>query len=218
MSRDEEDKYLLDCVLEAQKHPPASPERRKALDRFVLALTNSQRLYRPSMGRIPSQCQGGYQDICNDAQQSLMLYVCKNIDKYDSTKASVMGWLNMLMDRRFIVEGIKQFQDGRERRLGKRRLSDLDQAEVEIPAPQDENPEYAEFRRFVNEDPKGLLQSKKLRDRPDITFQTLLQWRLEDRTWDDIATEFGLSLQTLHSFFRRSLKSLSPDLREQLSF
>ena len=219
MSREEQDRLLKQYAQEARSHPQGSLARRRALERLARIVLNSKRLYRPCVSRLPPQCQGAYREIYSDAQQALMLYVCQNIDHYDPGKASVMGWINMLMDRRFINIGIQQFQDGRERRLGKRRrLQDLMRAEEEIPAPENENPDYAELRQFILEDPKRLLQTKKLRNRPDITFQMLLLRKLEDQTWDDMANEFGISLQTLHSFFRRSLKSLSPELREHLAF
>lgn len=218
MSREEQDQQLLEAVRLAQNSPSGSLDRRRALDKFVRIVMMSKRLYRPPISRLPPQCQGAYQEICNDAQQALMLYVCQHIDRYDVTKASVMGWLNMLMDRRFVIVGIKQFQDGRERRLGKRRrLRDLMRAEEDIPAPEPESANYADLRQLITEDPEGLLQSKHLRERPEITLQLLLLRRLDDQTWDDMATEFGISLQTLHSFFQRGLKSLSPKLQAYLS-
>ncbi len=218
MSKEEQDRQLQKYALEAQAHPQGSLDRRRALDKLVRIVLGSKRLYRPPISRLPPQCQGAYQEIYRDAQQALMLYVCQNIDRYDPQKASVMGWLNMLMDRRFVIIGIQQFQDGRERRLGnRRRLQDLMRAEEDIPTPVNENPEHAELWNFVTEDPEGLLQSKSLRNRPEITLQVLLLRKLEDHTWDDIANEFGISLQTLHSFFRRALKNLSPELQIYLA-
>lgn len=218
MTKEEQNLSLKHYAQEAQRHPQGSPARRRALAQLVRIVLTSRRLYRPPVSRLPPQCQGAYREIYNDAQQALMLYVCQNIDRYDPTKASVIGWINMLMDRRFITVGIQQFQDGRERRLGKRRrLQDLMRAEEDIPAPEQDNPGHAELRQFILEDPKQLLQAKTLRNRPDITLQMLLLRKLDEQTWDEMANEFGISLQTLHSFFRRSLKSLSPELRKHLA-
>ena len=219
MCKAEQDKQLAKYACEAQKHPLGSLDRRLVLDKLIRIVMNSGRLYRPPKSRLPPQCQGAYREICDDALQALMLWVCQNIDRYDPDQASFIGWLNMLMDRRFVNIGIRQFQDGRERRLGnRRRLQDLTRAEEDIPAPEPRTSDYTELRLFILEDPKRILQAKTLRDRPDITFQILLLRRLEDQTWDDMAKEFGISLPTLHAFFRRSLKSLSSDLREYLAF
>lgn len=216
MSHQEQDQKLRKYVLDAQMHPQGSPARRRALNKLLTIIFASKRLRCPA-GRLPPQCQGAAQEICNDAQQALMLFICQNIDRYDPSKASVIGWLNMLMDRRFIFVGIRQFQDSRERRLGKRRrLQDLMRAEEDIPAPETENPDHAELRRYITEDPEGLLQNKALQNRPEITLQLLLLQRLEDKTWDDIATKFGVSLPTLHSFFSRALKRLSPTIQAYL--
>lgn len=209
MNQHEEDQRLKQLVLEAQQHPPNSVARRRALDKVIRIVMSSTRLYRPPVERIPPQCRGAYAEILKDAKQETMLYCCQNIERYDPDRASVIGWINMLLDRRFVVVGIRQFQDGREQRLGKRRrLQDLLHAEEDIPAPVNENPNYEVLRQFVIDDPEGLLQDKHIRGRADITFRFLLLQKLEDRTWDDIAQGFGIPLPTLHSFFRRSLRSL----------
>jgi|GEM_PF-2032703 len=215
MTREEQDQQLQQWVEEAQRHPPGSPARRRSLSQAIRIVLASKYLYRPPVIRLPLQCRGAYPDIYRDAQQSLILYVCQNIERYDPDKASFLSWINMLMDRRFIWVGVQQFQDKREQRLGKRRsLQELSQMGEDIPAPKHKDANHAEFRRLIIEDPTGLLKSQKLKKRPEITLQLLLMQRLEDKTWDEIAAEFDISLQTLHSFFRRSLKKLSPELRQ----
>lgn len=215
----EEEQYLKEKILEAQNHSPGTIAHRQVLDNIARTILKSKRLYRPPMGRLPPQCRGAYAEIYNTAKQELMVWVCQNLDKYDPSKASVMGWINMLLDRRFINVGIKQWQDGREKRLGKRlNLQDLIKAEEGIPSPEKETTNLDILRQFIIDDPEGLLQSRHIQKRPDVTFQLLLLYKLDDRTFKSISQELGIPIPTLNSFYRRSLNDLLPYFQKHLRY
>ena len=215
----EEDKYLQEKILEAQNNPPGTIAHRQALANIAQTILKSRRLYRPPMERLPPQCRGAYAEIYNDAKQALMLYVCQNIGQYDANRASVMGWINMLLDRRFIKVGITQFQDGREQRLGKRfSTQELINTEEGLPTPEKENSDHEMLRQFIIDDPEELLQSKHIKEHPDVTFQLLLLYRLDDMTFKSISYELGIPIPTLHSFFRRSRRDLLPYFQKYLKY
>ncbi len=124
--RNRQDEKMQHYAELAQGHPPQSRERQLALTKLVGAIAASGKLSRPRKGEFIAV----YEEIYAEALSLLWLFVCENIDRYDSGRGSVMTWVNYLLDKRFIIEGIKTV-------VGKKGDRPLSSSEVElIPQPE----------------------------------------------------------------------------------
>lgn len=188
----------------AQQHDPTSQAHRAALRQIVDDIYRSKRLCRPQKGSF----SGAYEDIYAVAIQELFYYICKNIHKYNPDRGEVMTWVNMLLTRRFFKEAIPKV-------LGKPNSQQMTLADLDNLAVPTEPASLIEcIKEAVENDPEGLFQSVHIRQHPEATFQALFLRRLSDQRWQDIATEFGLSISTVQMFFSRRLQEFSPKLRE----
>lgn len=207
MSSDQPDdlnQQLQALALVAQQHPPLSRERQSALRQLVNGILKSGRLCRPQRGRF----LGTYEDIYAEAQQELLLYICKNIDKYSPERAPFMTWVNMLMERRFFREAIPRV-------LGPPAMNRVTLADLEnVVVPEEATTLLDCVREVVEADREDLFKSAHIRGRPEVTFQALFQRRLSGQRWQDIATEFGISTSTAETFFSRKLQKFSPNIRK----
>jgi DNA-directed RNA polymerase specialized sigma24 family protein len=194
---DDLDRLLRELALEAQKHSPQSPQRQVALNRLWQLIWKSNRLGHPQQGRWTSSI---YEDLYNEAIARTCLEICQKIDRYDS-KYPVMLWVNSCLKFNF-KQVVKECYEHTF-------LPSLDDLDLDIPV--DEIPSEAQvFRKFLEEDPEGLLKSEQLREQPNVTFQFLAIARhVEDRNWKDISDELEISIQTLCSFFNRCLGKLT---------
>ncbi|NJM97139.1 MAG: sigma-70 family RNA polymerase sigma factor [Phormidesmis sp. RL_2_1] len=194
-------------ALTAQNHPPLSKAHQAALRQLVSAILNSGRLCRPQKGLF----SGAYEDIYAEAQQDLLLYICKNINQYSPERATVMTWVNMLLAKRFFREAIPKV-------LGPPNVRRIALADLESVAEPEEPTTLLDcIREVVAADPENLFKSIHIREHPEATFQALFQRRLSNQQWHDIATEFGISLSTAQTFFSRCLQRFLPYLREHCS-
>lgn len=198
------EKFLQDLVVAAQTHPRPSRERQMALGQLVNSLTLSKRLCRPQSGKFPASVYG---EIYAEALQDLFLFVCQNIEKYDSSRGSVLAWINMLLERRFFNQAIPKVLDNTE--VTNWTLADLDKF-----VPPSQFPSLIEqLEALIDADPGDRFRLAHIRDCPEANFKRLMQLRLRGSSWEDIAKEFGLSISTLSSFFYRSINRFSAQLR-----
>ncbi|MGA7934299.1 MAG: hypothetical protein WCA35_12190, partial [Kovacikia sp.] len=73
------------------------------------------------------------------------------------------------------------------------------------------------LEQYIVDDPDQLLQQRRMRDRPDITLQMILQELfIHDRQWKEISTIYQVGIPTLSNFYQRSLKSLAPKIRKAI--
>lgn len=199
---DELNRQLQILALRAQHYPLLSQERQSALRQIVTGIMRSGRLCRPQKGKF----LGTYEDIYAEALQELLLYICKNIDKYDPERAKVMTWVNMLLERRFFKEAIPKVLDS------PNRVNMPDPGD--IPAPQKTTALVDILKELVETDPENLFKSAHIKNHPDATFQAFLLRRLAEQSWDAIATEFGISVSTASNFYYRCLTKFLPKLKE----
>ncbi len=89
---DEIDQCLKQLAMEAQRHPPKSRQRQRALAKLVSAIERSGKLAHP----YPSYFRGSYKEIYAEAQQRLFCHICEKIDDYDSQR-EVLQWANFLL-------------------------------------------------------------------------------------------------------------------------
>ena len=199
----EGDEQLLELAIAAQQHPPHSLGRQRALRQLVNSILRSGRLCHPQRGKFA----GVYEEIYDEALQELLLYVCENIERFDSNRASVMTWVNMLLERRFFREAIPKILD----RPGFQRmnLSDLDN----LASPQESECLTETLTKCIETDPDNILKKEHIANHPEANFQILAQRRIAGKSWKDIAAELDLKVATVSSFYSRCLTKLSPKLK-----
>lgn len=201
---EDRDRFLQELALAAQQQPPQTDRRRVALNRLWQGILQSNRLGHPQQGRWSATL---YPELYNEAVSRTCLEICRKIDRYNP-QHPVMAWVNFYLNIHF-----KKVAEEYYKHSSLPSLDDLD-----LPIAADETPSDASsLRKFLEEDPEGLLDAERLQKRPDITFQFLaLAKYVEDRTWESIANELDISVQTLSSFVDRRLQKLMPYFRKHL--
>jgi DNA-directed RNA polymerase specialized sigma24 family protein len=199
---DDWDQILQQLVFEAQRLEKS--QRQLVLNQLIGGIRKSNRLGHPQKGVWSPSL---YEDFRNEALQRTLLEICQKINRYNP-EHPVMAWVNFCLNIHFmrVVEEYYKHSS----------LPSLDDLEKDIPV--DEAPSEAQLlREFLHEDPEGLLKAARLRERPEITFQFLaLAKYVEDQTWEAIADDLGIPLQTLCSFFNRRLQKLMPYFHKHL--
>ena len=201
------DAQLKDLVLLARRHPQKTKERRIALTRLINAIWQSGRLCRPYSG----QFQLLYQDIYDEAVQSLLFYICQddNINKYDPERAEVMTWVNMLLTKRFFPEAIPKT-------IGKENEITLEKSHIENISSSENISLYEQVIQYIEEDPEEIFMNEHIKGHPEANFQAIVIKRYYGVSWKNISTEWGIGISSLHTFFQRSVKRFAPILREYL--
>ncbi|MBP0021648.1 MAG: sigma-70 family RNA polymerase sigma factor [Cyanobacteria bacterium SBLK] len=209
------DDRLKRLALQAQNHPPKSPQRQKTVDRLLREIQASGCLCRPS---VPGHLRGAYEEIYAIAVQNIFRYLYENIDRYDPEK-EVLQWANFLLRKRFpdaIREITKLYRGVRPTQLQRLTLEDWDR----IILPESENvtsPEIQEICQYLQEDPENIFRSTCIGKNPAASFQYIALQVLAGRSWREISTELGLKIPTLSGFYQRSLKKFAPKFKEYLS-
>ena len=200
------ERQMQQLAIEAQKHPVLSPQRQLALNKLVREVMRSDCLSRPQSNLWPPDM---YEDLHNEALQRTLVEICQKIDNYNHDYP-VMAWVNYLLKYRF-MNVVRDRQNRKTINLPSIEKLDL------ITSDSQKRDDIRMLRDFLQEDPEKLLQSESIRGRPDVTFQRLAWKRfVEDKTWEVLAAEFGISLQTLCSFFNRKLRQLMPYFQKYL--
>jgi hypothetical protein len=212
------DQRLQQQAKETQQCPPQSSDRQLALNRLVNEILKSGRLGRPQRQLWSPSL---YEDLYNEALQKTLLEICQKIDSYNPDHP-VLAWVNFRLNFQFIAvvneyrkQGITQIpkSDKTEQIAHLPSLDDLDN----LVSVEDTVSVAQLLQQFLEDDPENLLRKQRLRERPEVTFQSLAWARfIEGRTWLEIATSLGVSDQTLCSFFNRQLKELMPYFRKYL--
>ncbi len=193
---------LRQLVTEACMHLPGSSERQKNLTQIVCLTSN--KLWKENTPYF------------EDALQQTWMYFCRNIcerntgEPYDLTRGSVTTWLNAYLKRRLQDFYIDTQKQQAKTVSGQVRLSSsgeiyrtIDWAET-VEAKPDVPLLIEEVRRWIQTDLNKELCRTHIEGRPDINCQVLLLRRLPPETsWKTLAVEFGLSISTLSSFYRR---------------
>ena len=217
MKADDCDIHLRELALAARHHPPDSRDRRLALSDLVAAVWASGRLACPQKGAWPPAL---YDDLHREALQRTLLEVCQKIDRYDPTRP-VLAWVNFRLHKQFIdtvrefyKQGLTAAPKGVPFAVGPLpTLDTLDRALATDPEPD----ERQLLRQFLTDDPEGRLRAEHIRNRPDAHFQAIALARsVEHKSWEEIAAQFGISVQTLCSFFNRRLQKLRPHFQKYL--
>lgn len=198
------DQQLEALARTAQNHPPLSKAHQAALRQLVSIILKSGRLCRPQRGSF----SGAYEDIYAEAQQDLLLHICRNINKYEPARGTVMTWVNMLLTRRFFKDAIPKV-------LGPPNIRRIALADLEnLAEPEKSATLLDRVKEVAADDPEGLFKSVHIRDYPEATFQAIFQRRLSNQRWQDIANEFSISPTAAQTFFSRKLPTFLPHIRK----
>ncbi len=194
---------LLQLATTVQQYPPLTQARKLALTKLINTIVCSGKLCHPQSGQFPASL---YEEIYNEALQELLLYICQNIHKYDATRASVITWVNFLLERRFFPEAIPKILN----RQGITQLPDQD-----ILASPEETLSLTEIvREFIVSDPDNVFKKKHIENCPQANFQTLALRRLSGKSWKEISAEFEIKLQTVSGFYYRCVTEFAPRLKK----
>jgi hypothetical protein len=206
-ARNQLDEQLKDLALVAQRQPQGTKERRIALTHLINAIWQSGRLCHPYRG----QFQGAYEDIYDEAVQSLFFYICQNdnIRNYDLERASVMAWVNMLLERRFFPESIPKI-------IGKKNEIHLGKIELETLETSESLSLFEEIRQFIEDDPEGIFINEHIREHSEANFQSIAIRRYSGLSWKEISADWGIEIKTLNTFYYRCLKKFVHKFHEYL--
>lgn len=214
MNLDEQLKHL---AVEAQQHPPNTPQRQRSLARLVSEIYRSRRLVRPYQGQFP----GVYEEIYAEAQQRLFLHLCEKIDQYNSA-LEVMQWANFLMKRRFFIEASRDLMPavpkGVERSQLKR--ATLETLEKQNPVELRSHASISlseEVIQYIQEDHDRVFQLTHIEQKPAANFQYIALRFLGGYSWKEISEELDVKVVTLSSFYLRCLTKFAPKFKEYLS-
>jgi hypothetical protein len=202
--KDALDEQLKQLAISAQRHPPLTRERQVALTKLVQAILQSGRLSRPYRGQFSHR----YEEIYEEAQQELLVYICQHIDKYNSDLGPVMRWCNVLLERRFFKEAIPKVMD----KQGMQRITLPDLDNLPIP---EEPPVLTELlKECIESDSENLFKTEHIENHPAANFQALAIQRILGKSWKEIAVEFDTKIPTVSGFYYRCLNKFSEKLKE----
>ncbi|MDI9641785.1 sigma-70 family RNA polymerase sigma factor [Geitlerinema splendidum] len=203
------DEKLQQLAIEAQNHPPGTRQRQIALTKLVSTLQKSGQLCRPQLGRFPKEV---YDDLYNETQQRVLLFVFQNINNYDPQRGKLIKWVNFMMDKRFIdvlrERSHKKIQympniDELDRLCERNSLSIVKEVAQEI-------------REYLQNDPEGKFSQVHISKNPRANFRAIALRYLEGRSWQEISNELNVGVSTLSSFYQRKLEKFAEHFREYL--
>ena len=139
----------------------------------------------------------------------------KNLDRYDPAKASVMTWINGILNYRF--------QDALRKYRSRYDSISLDNpgemASAAIAQLSEPEPETmgSKLRRFIETDPDGHLAVTHLRNNPSASLQKILLMRLDGFKWQEIADRLNVaSHATINNFHDNQSRKLKDYFRKYL--
>ncbi|MEM7579198.1 MAG: sigma-70 family RNA polymerase sigma factor [Cyanobacteria bacterium P01_A01_bin.80] len=192
-----------DLVEKARRHAPESHQRQRLLTQIIRLIS----------GKLWWENTPYYQD----ALQQTWLYFCRNLCEattaqaaYDSTKGSVVTWLNAYLKRRLqdayincsreaaIKVSTTTYQSA-SGEFG----STIDPVDNLVANP-DFPPILEQVKYWVETDSTKELQSTHIKGNPKVNCQTLILKRLLlEVSWKDMSAEFGIPVSSLSSFYQR---------------
>jgi DNA-directed RNA polymerase specialized sigma24 family protein len=200
---------LQDLALEAQKHQLGTQERQLALTKLISKIYRSGELPRPYLGEISPSL---YEEIYQEAMQNTLLWICKNIEKYNPQRGTVIGWISFFLHKR-CIDVIKEHTQ--QKVISFERVCSLSSIESDIVS-EKENSSIQQIQKFIEEDPENLFQQEHIRNRPEVNFRNVALAYLAGKSWSEISVIFNVSIPTLCSFYQRTLKKFTPRFREYL--
>jgi DNA-directed RNA polymerase specialized sigma24 family protein len=212
------DPELKQLAIAAQRQPPHSRLRQRALAQLIEAIQRSGKLVQPRR----SQFQGFYDEIYAEAIQRLFSHLCEKIDTYQPQRGEVLQWLNFLLDRQFFIEASRDVLPTLPKGVDPRNFTRLTLEDLDRSNPSEVNPQLVplpsqQVWQCLQEDPEGAFSATHIDRYPAANFQFLALQRLGGYSWQELATELGIGVPTLSSFYQRCLTKFGPQLKAYLS-
>ncbi|BAY26642.1 hypothetical protein NIES2100_64580 [Calothrix sp. NIES-2100] len=206
------EQQLQELALQAQQQALETTTRRITLSKLIDGIYRSGKLSRPYKSQFP----GVYEQIYQEALQDLFLYICKNIDKYDSQRASFMTWVNMLLSQRFFKEAIpKIIGKVNEIPVENSVLENLEDLAFDNTESEDNYiSAFQKIKRYIEIDPKGIFKQTYIKKYPQANFQEIAIKRWLGISWKDISQELNIPVATLSNFYQRNLEKFRDDLKD----
>lgn len=202
-------RHIHHLVLEARNHPPGSRDRNRCLNHIIREVT-------PKLWRFHTPYYA-------DALQQTWVYFTKHVcTDYDPNRASMVTWLNTYLRFRHQDLVTKARNQQQQEFSLDTTFQDDDRFSTsvafDIPARNYGSLSLLdEVLEWVKTDASGQLKQIHLNGHPEINGQTLIMHRLPPETpWKTMATEFGVSISTLSSFYTRKCLPLLRQLAETL--
>lgn len=181
---DELNERLKQLAIVAQKHPLLSVERQLALTKLVEKVLHSGKFRYPYKGQY-------YEDVYDDAQQNLLLYICQEIEKYNPERGTVIAWVNILLFTRFFREAIAKVRDQHVMQLPT--IFDLNN--LILP---EQMPLLSErIREFMEENSEDIFEKEYIENNLEANFQVLMKQILSEKSWQEISDKLEIKVSTL---------------------
>lgn len=207
---------LQQLALAAQRYPPRSPERRRQLHRLFLEIQQCRRLahYR---SLCPPQLQGCYQEIYEDAVQTLFRFMTENIDRYEAEKGDLLQWANGHLRYRFL-DTVRTYQSSDRRTPPDIRIISLDELET-MPETQSSKSAFLseQIIQIIEEDPEGLFAATYTCGNSQANFQWIALKRSGGYGWKEISQELGVEISALSNFYQRCLGKFKITIQKYLA-
>ncbi|MBW4598385.1 MAG: sigma-70 family RNA polymerase sigma factor [Calothrix sp. FI2-JRJ7] len=205
------EQQLQELALQAQQYPLGTTARRIIVSKLTDGIYQSGKLCYPYKGQFGAV----YKQIYQEAVQDLFLYICKNIDKYDSERGSFMTWVNMLLSKRFFKEAIgKVIGSDNEIQVESSFLENLEDLTVEDEEENDYVSAFHKIRRYIKTDPKGVFRQTCIKKYPKVNFREIAIKRWSGISWKDISDELNIPVATLSNFYQRSIEKFRDEFKD----
>ncbi|MEB3295869.1 MAG: hypothetical protein VKJ24_22175 [Synechococcales bacterium] len=189
------DRHLAELVTVALAHPIGSLERQRTLTQLIAHMQQSGKIWQGSGARSEDYAE---------ALQQTWLFLCRNLERYDSSKASLMTWFNNHLKYRLLDQS-RQTQQTQQETLQARRTKTGEWCD-----PLDALPAQATMPLLLEEIEQWLTQDSKslrlihLRDRSEVHCQMLIRCRLPPETpWEQLSQRWNVPISTLSNFYQR---------------
>ena len=199
MHTDTLNEQLNQLIKEARMYLPRSIERQQLLNKIVGKMQQSNQIWRG---------WGLVEELYEDALQQTWLWFSRNFCNYDLQRGRIMTWFNTYL--KFRIRDLRVEAAEAKKKHDFTQLYDDDEVSnrlENIAAPLGNSDPLGILKETWKwlEQNKGDLSRIHVRDRKDINAYNLILRRLptEDKTWEELAKEFGVSTSTLSSFYQR---------------
>lgn len=242
------DQHLLILVFDIQQYPP-EPEhlqqRRKGSakkeqnsrnlspeDRRKIALRNHLMTHLSNAiqqsGKLFVKGRYNYPPfVYNEAWKETLLYVWRNVHRYNPNEGLVMTWVNFKLQKEF--EGaVKKYCQEQERKKGETSLDAL----LKNPNSGDESketlidqlliPEEGLFLseqvyEYIEEDPNGVFKTTHVKNHPEANFQAVMLRYMRGEKISDIAIDFNIPRPTIDSLYKRGVKKFAQIIQQYVN-
>jgi DNA-directed RNA polymerase specialized sigma24 family protein len=201
------DEYLKKLAIEAKESPPGSAQRQRALSHLIREIMGSRSLGHPQQGNWSANL---YEDFRNEALSKTYLDICQKLKNYDPERGEVMAWFNTLLKFNFMEVVRKYMRNGLTeipRAMEGPFVLSLSEDEIARRFSTEEVLTLAQLlRRFLQEDPEGLLEAESIKNPSSVTLKYLLLKKyVDDLTWAQISEVLDIPFSTLSTFCKRCL-------------